>query len=226
MARLYAKCNVPPSHLAGKLGWTLTYQNPAEQAYERYSYIDQTNISTGVLTVYSTSSQIPGKSSHLNVSTASSFQYINSSKGFSFATQSGLCLFNNINTVDTRIDNIYNGAVNTNSSTAINDSSVYISLQSSIVNSNTSRIYNRQYSIVSNNSKRIAIGNDSDIYSVCFFDRAGLFPPGIYVLDVQRFSPDTGVPLKTNRNVWILKTAQKELTCGTYLDTYNEINLI
>jgi hypothetical protein len=225
MARLYAKCTVPSTHLAGKLGWTLTYQDPNEKHYERFSYTDQSNITTASLTVYSSSSQIPGVSTHFNISTASSFQYINSSKGYSFATQSGLALFNNINTVDTRIDNIYNGSLNKNEATAINDSNIYVSLESSVTNINVSHIKNRQYAIVANNSKKVAIGNDSDIYSVCFFERPGLFPAGIYVLDIQRFSPDTGVPLKTNRNVWIIKTAQKELTCGTYLDIYNEINL-
>lgn len=225
MARLYAKCNVPPTHIAGKLGWTLTYQDPLEKHYERYSYVDQSNITTATLTVYQYTDQIPAVTTHTNISRASSFQYINSPRGNSYATQSGLGLFNDINTIDIRIDNLYNASVNSNNAVAKNNSSVYISLQSSTTNANISHITNRQYSIVANNSKKIAIGNDSDIYSVCFFDRPGLFPAGIYVLDVQRFSPETSVPLKTNRNVWILKTAQKELTCGTYLDIYNEINL-
>ena len=108
MARLYAKCNVPSSHIAGKLGWTLTYQDTSEKHYERYSYVDQSNITTAALTVYQYTDQIPAVTVHSNISRASSFQYINSPGGNSYATQSGLGLFNDINVIDTRIDNLYN----------------------------------------------------------------------------------------------------------------------
>lgn len=225
MARLYAKCNVPTTHVQGKLGWSLSYQDPTQQDYERYSYTKQFNTSRAILTVYSTSDTIPGTSYNYNTSHATSFKYIYSSKGQSDATQSCLGLFNNININDTRLNNIYNASTNTNLSEGRNDSLIYIEGQSTTNNINLSRIKNRSYKIGPSNSVKVAIGNDADIYGVCYFDRAGLFPPGIYVLDIQRFSPDTGVPLKTNRNVWIINTAQKELTCGTYLDIYNEINL-
>jgi hypothetical protein len=99
MARLYAKCNVPSNHVAGRLGWTLTYQDPFEKHYERYTNTNQTNNTNASLTVYSNSNQIPARSNHFNISTASSFQYINSPKGYSFATQSGLAIFNNLNVV-------------------------------------------------------------------------------------------------------------------------------
>lgn len=225
MARLYAKCSVPFSHIKGKLGWSLTYQDPLEKHYERFSYTNQNNISKADLVVYSSTDQIPGNSTHLNISQSASFKYVNSSQGFSNSTQSCLALLANVNSIDTRLDAIYNNSLNENKSNGSNDSSNYITGVSTTYNANLTRNKNRQSSIVANNSKKIAIGNDSDIYGVCFFERDGLFPPGIYVLTVQRFSPDSSIPLKTNRNVWAIKAAQKELTCGTYLDLYSEINL-
>lgn len=225
MARLYAKCTVPVSHVQGKIGWTLTYQDPLETHYERFSNTTQSNISAAELTVYSTSSSIPGYSRHKNISTATSFQYINSSFGTTNSSQDSLVLFNEFNTIDTRIDRLYNLTTNTNTSIADNDSNVYKSFKSITYNVNNTRVKNRQFPVVANNSKKVAIGNDSDIYGICYFEREGLFPAGIYVLDVQRFSPDFSIPLKTNRNVWIIKAPQKELTCGTYLDIYNSINL-
>ena len=110
MARLYAKCNVPRSHVQGKIGWNLSYQNPLEQHYERYSYTNQNNVTKAELTVYSTSDSIPGSSKHFNISNSKSFKYVLSSNGFSNASQTCLGLFKNTNLIDTRIDNLYNAS--------------------------------------------------------------------------------------------------------------------
>lgn len=228
MARLYAKCLVPPNHIKGKIGWTMTYQNTQLEEYDRSSKINHSNVTSASLTVYQSSDEIPGQTKHNNISNASGYIQILSSNGYSNASQSLLgYISNNGIFVENRVDNFYNGSNNISTSTCnIQDSLVYISGEINNINNNHSRCFNRRIYVSANNSIKFAVGNDSEISGVCFFERNGLFPIGIYKLDVQRFTLNGNTPLKTNRIIWKIDTPQEELSCGTYNDTYLALNLV
>jgi hypothetical protein len=228
MARLYAKCSVPANHVKGKLGWTITYQDTQQQEYSINSTIYHNNDSSASLTVYSTTEDISGYTLHNNIASAAGYIQVPSSKGYTQSTQSSLSFISNKGIpVESRIDNFYNGSTNVSSSTAnVSLSPVYINGEATNINTNHSRCFNRRLYVSANNSIRFAVGNDSEISGVCFFERDGLFPIGIYKLDVQRFTLVGNTPLKTNRIIWKIDTPQEELTCGTYRDTYSAINLV
>lgn len=228
MARLYAKCTVPVNHIKGRLGWSIFYQDTNEVDYDRSSTINLKNTSSASLTVYNDSSEIPGSANNKNLTTSSSYISVSSSNAYSNNTQFNLCYLSNTGLpVDPiRLDNLYNVCINQSVSLSLNDSLTYVNGESSVINTNHSRAFNRNIYVSANNSRKFAVGNDSAISGVCFFERSGLFPAGIYKLDVQRFSEFGNTPLKTNTMIWKIKVPQDTLSCGTYNDVYKPINLV
>lgn len=235
MARLYAKCKVPANHTLGKIGWTLSYQDTNTEHYERQSVTYHYNKSRSLLTVYTVNSlgqhgeDIPGYSNQVNQISVTGYKQVNSSFGYTESTQSSLGYLSNVTPIDlVNITNIYNNAANKNSSVCnIENQQVYIySFNCKSTSTNQTRVFNRKVYPSGNNTIKVAVGNDSSIYSVCFFERQGLFPAGIYKLDVQRYSQFGNIPLKKNRHIWVVTAPQKELICGTFADPYTEINLI